>query len=236
MAGLERNSHGLFRCAPPGRMRHAPCESLPRHCHREAFATVVLAGGYDEAGDTGRHRVRAGDVIFHRAFESHLDLFSSPGADVLVIPMPDLWAGPTLGSIDDPDAIVRTSERDPVEALELLLGEFSERAPEAHDWPDALAEALRADPSLSLEQWAEEAGMHPGSVSRGFARVFGMSAAAYRLVQRTRRAIDALVHTEIPLSQLAVDCAFADQAHMTRAVVMVAGAPPALLRHQYRRD
>jgi len=217
-------------------MRHAPCESLTRHCHREAFATVVLAGGYDEAGDTGRHRVRAGDVIFHRAFESHLDLFYRPGAEVLVIPIPDRWTGPTIGSVSDPDAIVRAGEKDCVEALQLLIEGFSARATETHDWADALAEALRADPALSLEQWAEEVGLHPGSLSRGFARVFGMSAAAYRLVQRTRRAIDALLRTEVALSRLAIDCGFADQAHMTRAVSSVAGVPPSFLRSQYRRD
>jgi AraC-like DNA-binding protein len=236
MPGLERNSHDPFRCAPPGRMRHAPCESLPRHCHREAFATVVLAGGYDEAGDTGRHRVRAGDVIFHRAFESHLDRFYRPGAEVLVIPIPDRWAGPSIGSVADPDAIVRAGEKDSTEALHILIGEFSARAAETHDWADALAEALRADPSVSLQQWAEEAGLHPGSLGRGFARVFGMSAVAYRLVQRTRRAIDALLRTDVPLSRLAIDCGFADQAHMTRAVTSVAGVPPAFLRTQYRRD
>lgn len=217
-------------------MRHAPCESLSRHCHREAFATVVLAGGYDEAGDTGRHRVRAGDVIFHRAFESHLDRFYRPGAEVLVIPIPNRWTGPTLGSVADPDAIVRAGEKSSAEALQMLVDGFSVRATETHDWADALAEALRADPALSLEQWAEGAGLHPGSVSRGFARVFGMSAAAYRLVQRTRRAIDALLRTEVPLSRLAIDCGFADQAHMTRAVSSVAGVPPSFLRSQYRRD
>jgi AraC-like DNA-binding protein len=217
-------------------MRHAPCESLPRHCHREAFAAVVLAGGYDEAGDTGRHRVRPGDVIFHRAFESHLDRFHGPGAEVLVIEVPDGWDGPSTGSIRDPDAVVRAGEKDPLEALQLLVDGFSAWLAGAHDWPDALAEALRADPSLSLEHWAEAAGLHPGSLSRGFARVFGMSPAAYRLVQRTRRAIDALMRSDVPLSRLAIDCGFADQAHMTRAVASLAGAPPALLRHRYRRD
>ena len=211
-------------------MRHAPCESLPRHCHREAFAAIVLSGGYDEAGDTGRHRVRAGDVIFHHAFESHLDRFHGPGAEVLVIEVPEGWDGPSLGSIADPDAIARAGQTNPVEALQLLIEGFSARPAEAYDWPDLLADALRADPSLSLDDWAEAMGLHPGSLSRGFARVFGMRPAAYRLVQRTRRAIHALLHSDVPLSSVAADCGFADQAHMTRAVGRVAGAPPAFLR------
>jgi AraC-like DNA-binding protein len=215
-------------------MRHDPSENLPRHCHREPFAAVVLAGGYDEAGDTGRHRVRAGDVIFHRAFESHLDRFATPGAEVLVLAMPDGWQGPLVGSIADPDAIVRAGEKDPAEALHLLTASVSNGPDEANDWPDLLAAAVRADPSLSLDSWAEAAGLHAGSLSRGFAQLFGITPAAYRLVQRTRRAIDALTRTDIALSEIAFDCGFADQAHMTRAVARLASVPPAQLRRQHR--
>jgi AraC-like DNA-binding protein len=232
MAGLERNSHGSFRCAPPGRMQHAPCEALPRHCHREAFATVVLAGGYDEAGDTGRHRVSAGDVIFHGAFESHLDQFHRPGAEVLVIPLPFDWDGPMVARVDDPDAIARAVERDPAEALQCLAKSVARHPAEPLDWPDELAEALRLDPSISLESWAERAGLHPGSLSRGFAQVFGTTPAAYRRTQRARRAVAALLHDDIPLSRLAFECGFADQAHMTRAVAALAGTTPASLRRR----
>ena len=44
-------------------MQHSPCEQLPRHPHDEAFAAVLLSGGYVEAGDTGRHRLEPGDVV-----------------------------------------------------------------------------------------------------------------------------------------------------------------------------
>jgi|SRR5438105_4463144 len=234
MAGLERNSHrgtdGRFRCAAPGRMRHDPSAILPRHCHREPFAAVVLAGGYDEAGDTGRHRVGAGDVIFHRAFESHLDRFHAPGAEVLVIPLMRSWRGPVLARIQDPDALVRASEKDPWEALHLLAATVAPQPAHASDWPDLLAQALRADPSICLTEWAARVGLHPGSLSRGFANVFGTTPAAFRRAQRTRLAIEGLASTDTPLSRLAADCGFADQAHMTREVAALAGAAPAALR------
>ena len=234
MGGLERNSHGRFRCAAPGRMRHNPGAVLPRHCHRESFAAVVLAGGYDEAGDTGRHRVRAGEVIFHRAFESHLDLFHRPGAEVLVIPLPPAWKGSVLGHVRDPDAIVRASETDPPEALHLLGVSVDERYPEVIDWPDALADAIRLNPSICLAAWAQDEGLHPGSISRGFMSVFGTTPAAYRRTQRARQAIEALTSTDIPLTAVALDCGFADQAHMSREVAKLAGAAPTLLRSSSR--
>ena len=46
---------------------------MDRHVHKRAYAALVLSGGYEEAGDSGRHRVQAGNVVLHEAFEAHLD-------------------------------------------------------------------------------------------------------------------------------------------------------------------
>jgi AraC-like DNA-binding protein len=215
-------------------MRHGLWEALPRHCHREPFAAVVLVGGYDEAGDTGRHQVRAGDVIFHHAFESHLDRFHRPGAEVLVIPLPRSWQAPAVGSVNDADAVARAAEKNPLDALQLLRTTVAPRSKQVLDWPDALAEALRLDPATCLAEWADSAGLHRASLSRGFVGVFGITPAAYRRTQRARRAIDALARTDVPLSCLAFDCGFADQAHMSREVAALAGAAPAILRRRLR--
>ena len=91
---------------------HAPNEVLPRHQHVDAFAALVLSGHYAEAGDAGRYRVEAGDLLIHQAFESHIDRFDSEGAEVLVIGLPGVWSGPLLGQIADPDKVVRTAEHD----------------------------------------------------------------------------------------------------------------------------
>lgn len=40
---------------------------------------MVLSGGYEEAGEGGRRRVAAGDVIVHHPFEAHLNRVSSRG-------------------------------------------------------------------------------------------------------------------------------------------------------------
>jgi len=61
---------------------------LGRHVHEKAYAALVLSGGYEEAGDHGRFRVKAGDVIFHEPFEAHLDRFSETGAAVLNLRLP----------------------------------------------------------------------------------------------------------------------------------------------------
>ena len=211
-------------------MRHAPLERLARHRHHEAFAAVVLSGGYEEAGDTGRHRVRAGDVVLHRAFESHRDAFDGRGAQVLVLPPPSAWTGISRGCVDDPDQLARLAERDPGEAVAALAEALEPIPSERLDWPDRLAQALRRDPDLRLAQWAAACGLHPGSISRGFHQLYGLTPQAFRLVQRTHRAIEAILGSASPLSDIAQACGFADQAHMSRSVLRLTDASPAALR------
>jgi len=206
---------------------------MPRHPHDHGFAAVVLSGGYVEAGDTGQHRMEAGDVLFHQAWESHLDRFDGRGAEVLVLPIADCDIGGALtGRIADPDAIVRLAEYSPQCAAQRLLAGLLPKTPAAADWPDLLAGAMQADPGLSLGAWAMQSGLHVGSLSRGFRQVFGTTPVGYRLTQRTRRAIDAVLHSQTPFSLIAQDCGFADQAHMSRAIGRLARTTPAALRRR----
>jgi AraC-like DNA-binding protein len=230
MDGLERSSHPHIRPALPGRTRHGPREDLSRHPHAHAFAALVLSGGYVEAGDTGRHKLEAGDVLLHQAWESHLDRFDSRGADVLVLPIADAQAAPLVGQVGDADAIVRMAEQDRSEAARLLLANLRPRSFAVADWPDLLAQALRDDPGLALAHWADRLGLHQGSISRGFRQVFGVTPAAFRLVQRTRCALADVRTSVAPLSAIAQNCGFSDQAHMSRAIRSLTNATPTAFR------
>jgi AraC-like DNA-binding protein len=230
------------RDAPPGRMRHRGGETLHRHLHERPFAAIVLAGGYVEAGDTGRHCVTAGDVIVHRAFERHLDCFDPCGAEVLVLPLPARWRGSGRGSgrgsvrghIADPDAIARLAERDPIAAQQLLDREMMAQPAKSHDWPDLLAADLIDAPDLSLARWAAQHGLHAASLSRGFRQQFEITPAQFRLIARTHRAIDRMLGTAVALSTVAAAEGFADQAHMTRSIVRQTGRSPRALRSELR--
>ena len=61
------------------------------------YATLVLSGHYEEAGDSGHHLARAGDVILHDALAAHRNRFPY-AAMVLNISLPDKYAfQPGLG-------------------------------------------------------------------------------------------------------------------------------------------
>src|SRR3546814_781072 len=81
---------------------------IARHHHREPYATVVLTGAYEEAGDAGRMTARAGEVLLHGPFSAHRDRISAQRTVVLDLPLPfDGRDWPARGRIADPDRIGR---------------------------------------------------------------------------------------------------------------------------------
>jgi AraC-like DNA-binding protein len=203
---------------------------LDRHRHIGAHVCVVIAGGYEEAGDAGRFWMGPGDFLLHTPFEAHLDRFTPRGAQMLNVPLHD-WRGlGVFGQVADADAFARAAERDIAEAEAVLRASFTTAAARLADWPDALAADLLANPGLGLGDWARRHALAPATVSRGFRQVFGLSPAAFRAQVRARAAWRALVDGQAPLAAVAADAGFADQAHMTRAVGALTGRTPAQWR------
>ncbi len=201
--------------------------TLLRHNHQQSYAALVLSGAYEEAGDQGRFQVEAGDVVLHDCFEAHLDRLSPSGARVLNLRLlPTLSFKPGVARVADMDLLVRTAELDRTEAAGLLLQMIEQRTPKPADWPDELAVLLIQDPSLGLSSWASQKGLAPWAVSRGFAKVFGISPEAFRARARARRAWRAIGMTQEPLAKIAAHLGFADQSHMTRSVKRTTGMAP----------
>lgn len=202
-----------------------------RHSHRHAYAALVLSGSYEEAGDSGRHRVCAGDVILHDDFEAHLDRLPPTGAAVLNLPLPAgacFRAG--LGTVADLEAIVGLADKSRAAAAELLLATVVMRDLGPADWPEALAAAMARDASVVLSSWADGHNLSPWELSRGFAQVFGISPCAFRARARARHAWKAIRTTGAPLATIAADLGFADQPHMTRSIVTMTGRSPSAWR------
>ncbi|NYF33557.1 AraC family transcriptional regulator [Sphingopyxis sp. JAI108] len=201
---------------------------IARHRHREPYATVVLAGGYEEAGDAGRIAVREGEVLLHGPFSAHRDRISAKRTAVLDLPLPfDDRDWPAHAQIADPDRIVRLAERDPVEAVAALLdGLAPVAAVEEDDLPDQLSVALRASASPRIGEWAAAHGRSREHVSRRFETLYGVSPAAYRADCQTKRAWRMIVGGDDSLAGIAVEAGYADQAHMTRAVTRLTGMSP----------
>ena len=135
---------------------------LPRHRHASGYMTLILAGGYDEAGDVGRFRVRPGDLLVHRPFEAHRNAFGRRSAEVLNLPLVDLPHLGALNRLADPDLVARLAEGDPAAAARAAAEQARPGEGEV-DWPDELAAALRAESDLfRIGHWGARARPCPG--------------------------------------------------------------------------
>jgi AraC-like DNA-binding protein len=163
--------------------------SVDRHIHAEAYASIVLLGGYEEAGDHGRFHVSAGDVIFDERFEGHLDRFSAGETILLNLNLrTDCKIRPRLARVTDVDGLVRIAEKDQNEASTYLMTSATRCNAGAFDWEDELCRALLGDGSVQLTEWAERNGVSPWTVSRGFREVFAVTPESFRARARARPA------------------------------------------------
>lgn len=224
----------------PGLHQQLPArQQLHRHRHLDAYAAVVLAGGYEEAGDHGRRLLGPGDVVLHAAFGAHGNRVGRRGARLLNLPItgpvPGLAEG--FASVPDPDALARLAGRDLQAAAQALQQGLQPLPAALQDWPDLLARDLVEQPGLALAAWARQHGLAAETLSRGFVRVFGVTPRRWRFEARARRALQGLQAMDSgSLAGLALDAGFADQAHLTHAVVALTGHPPGHWRRPSSRD
>ena len=84
--------------------------------------------------------------------------------------------------------------------------------------------------NVSLEEVAAVAGYSPFHFLRIFRREVGLTPHGYQLKVRIDRALE-LLEAGGPLVDVALDCGFADQSHLTRRFKQVVGVTPG----EYRR-
>ena len=206
-----------------------PGRTFIRHHHLKPYAALLVSGSCDEAGDRGRFRACAGDVLVHSSFEAHQDQIGSAGAQIINFAIDEI-AECAFGFVADLDHVVRVQERDPAAAAQLLREQFTPHTQPDRDWPDLLARALSLPRPMRLDEWAERHKLHPGSLSRGFKLAYGVTPKRYRLEQMVSSAARTTRETLEALSMIAADTGFADQAHMTRAMAHLFGLTPQRLR------
>jgi AraC family transcriptional regulator len=165
-------------------------------------------------------------------------------------PVPLIVGGHGFETLDDPligDRIVSElrlgSEASTVvlEGLGLeLLGLLSEtqertRAPIAPTWLLRAKEMIEdcAASDLSVAQLALCSGVHPVYLARAYRRYFGCSPGEYLRRCRLLRVQGLLSRTDLPLTEIALQCGFSDQSQMTRSFSKSFGTPPA--RYRWRR-
>jgi AraC-like DNA-binding protein len=226
-----------FRRIEPGIETLPSSFSLPRHRHLQAYATVVLAGSFEESGYAGRICAAAGDVLIHPTLDCHANQMISAGVKLLRLHWPEggLFGG--LYRLTDVDEIARIAERDVRAAamfLESVVSKSLRQSPGIkNDWPDLLLSALVTNATKEIGTWAETNGLARETVSRGFTMAYDITPTVFRAEWRARSAWLRIARGSDCLSQIATETGFADQAHMTRWIRRITGAPPSAWRPQW---
>jgi AraC-like DNA-binding protein len=206
----------------------------PRHRHWEGYATVVLSGSVIEASFSGRASAQPGDVLLHGRFDCHMNIDNSRSRlQILRLP----WLNDAMEGhfrLRDPDFLVRTAEKDPLDAMQHLALNLQPSGSSSRHWTEELAGALTHNSTISLQEWAERRGIRPDVISHSFRRDFGVSPKLYRLESRARRAWREVIHSNSSLTRIALDSGFSDLAHMSKSIRAFTGLSPNRWRDQPR--
>ncbi|MGH9870047.1 MAG: AraC family transcriptional regulator [Candidatus Polarisedimenticolia bacterium] len=234
---------------------------LPRHFHQLSGLAVMLEGSFDLGRDGRTVACPAGVVVIEPAGVSHTNRMEEGGAHVLALQINpgdgDLREA-SGGALDRPShhrdlAILACAWRiaaelkrpDAVSSLAIeglgleMIAAASRRCTRdpargsAPRWLQTVREMVHArflEP-LGAGAIAREAGVHPVHLARVFRRHTGVSLGTYVRGLRLERAAARLAGSEDPISDIAFECGFTDQAHLTRAFRSRTGTTP----HRYRR-
>lgn len=231
---LPATDNSRFRKIKPGIEIFSNEFNLPRHRHLRAYATVVLAGAFEESGYNGRIHATAGDVLIHAALDCHGNQRVSAGVKLIRLDWADDSGVGGLYHLDNVDELAKAAEKDVIGARHLLRRAVFEKGRpsggQKNDWPDMLLADLANNVRTEIGVWAEVNGLARETVSRGFAAAYGIAPSVLRAELRARSAWLRITRGSEGLCRIAADTGFADQAHMTRWIHRITGAPPAAWR------
>jgi len=89
---------------------------------------------------------------------------------------------------------------------------------------------------IVIDRLAVTAGVGTAQFARLFKRATHVTLHQYIIKRRVERARDLLTETDMPIAEIAHECGFADQVHLTRFFGRIIGASPASFRKKYKNN
>src|SRR5260370_11087042 len=234
---------------------HPPRFRTSWHSHEDAYLCLVLNGSYTEVCGVKTHACNTFTLAFHPPGEMHYQSFHDAEVRSFNVELGSssiarireysdvLDRAPHLqGGIFAMLAMRLYSEfrhLDGVSPLAIegllleLIAAVSRRTAgnfrsKSDTWLRQADDLLRArfSESLSLSEIAQQLGVHPVHLARGFRRCFGFTVGEYVRQLRVDFARRALSEGNAPLRDVALDAGFFDQSHFCRVFRRFIGMTP----------
>ncbi len=232
-----------------------PVEDLEEHSHESGHFVLALEPGYISDAITHETYAPPMTLVYSPPGTVHRDRCRKLGDRFLVIEVDNsviadcvidpLWvkdvdaldaAGKIAGAVASRNCI--QDDDDLYGAVLTMLEKTCQRRTiEAFHppWVDHALDALRdlsAHSDLRIAQIAHQVGVHPVQLSREFKRRFGISPSLMLKRFRVWRAA-AFLSDGMALAEVALNCGFADQSHLTRSFGQVFGTTPGRFRRAF---
>ena len=231
--------------------------TLPRHSHEAPYLCLVVRGGYEESCEGRAEACGQGALLFHPADSVHADRFGPAGATCFNVQFGPEWderlresrlagapwqplrtgaaalARRVRSELRSPDALSPLAIESMVLALLVDAGRNERRRGRTREpaWVRRARERLSAQVRLppSLADLAADAGVSASYFARAFRAHTGLTPSGYVRSLRVQRARE-LLRGPLPLSIIAHELGYADQAHFTRQFRDAEGMAPGEFR------
>lgn len=238
--------------------RYRANECHPRHAHACTTITLLVRGDLEESVGSRVRVAHPMSVVVKPAGTEHADVFGPSGATTLQVTLAaadvppgdpglcslGLWrwldapaaTGVLLDLLRMTTAPSHAGRDEPVlvkdRLCDLLAGLEPSAVPKVRSAPPWLegVRSLLEGGEDSIRSIAVRAGVHRVHLAQVFRAHHGMCPTEYRRRARLQRAARLVAGTVRPLVEIAYECGFADQAHMTRVLAGALGETPGALR------
>ena len=224
--------------------------SIPWHTHERAYVTFVMRGGYREHLRGATRTCGTRSIVTHAPGELHADDFAAPVTLLSVESERRFDYDDVAGVIESPSASsigdrivgeLRAHDAfSPIVIEGLMLEMFGEAARARAGtfeprWLRDVRQAIAAnlDAKLTLSALARAANVHPAHLARAFRRHFGKTVGDAIRESRVEKAKERIAAGEA-LSNVAIDCGFSDQSHLTRTFRRLTGMTPTAFQRANR--
>jgi AraC family transcriptional regulator len=235
----------------------------PRHYHDDTWVVFTFTGSFSLTMRSAESQLTPKSLLYIPAGEAHSNVFGSQGAGVFITAIKPAWIGDRADIVSTKAERPRIAPaglltglalkiyrefKSPDTLSELIVeGAFLELLgrwfrTELHTYGSAplwlnQVKALLHDSfpdTVSLNQAAQAAGVHPSHVAREFRRAYGMTIGEYTRKLRVESVAQQLLHSRkdtASLADLALSVGFSNQAHMSAVFKRLIGMSPG----EYRR-